>query len=153
MALPSFHDVWFLIRAILTRPGDVPGILRRGRARNLSEKPVDADGLAFLTESWAAALAANAFHAPPGQGPEVSPNVNDPVEAASALQTASAVDWGDAAPSPILGALSLAAARLSLSQSATDPDSLKTARKLLLDCANLPRDLRAALEALAEEAG
>ena len=153
MALPSIHDVWFLVRAILTRPGDVPGILRRGKARTLAAKPADPDGLAFLTESWAAALAANGFRAPPGDGPVVAPDVNDPAEAVSALQTASGVDWGAAGPTRILGALSLEATRLSLPQATADPDGLKAARSLFLESAALPFDLRAALEALSEEAG
>ena len=39
MSLPTAHDVWFLTRAILTRPGDVPGIIRRGAARKRANLP------------------------------------------------------------------------------------------------------------------
>lgn len=152
MAPPSLHDVWFLVRAIITRPGDVPGILRRGRARDLAEKPSDLDGLAFLTESWAAALAAGAFRAPAGDDPVVAPDTDDLAGVATALQTASAVDWGAASPSRILGALSLEAARLSLPQATAHPDALRAARGLFLESAILSPDLRAALEALSEEA-
>lgn len=153
MAPPSLHDVWFLIRAILTRPGDVPGILRRGRARNMASRPADPDGLAFLSESWAAALSANAFRAPPGDGPTVAPDVENLPEAVSVLQTASAVDWGDAAASPALGALSFEAARLSLPQVAAKPETLRDARNIYLEGAAPSAELRAALQALAEEAG
>lgn len=153
MAPPSLHDVWFLIRAILTRPGDVPGILRRGKARSAAGKVPDPDGLGFLMQSWAAALAADAFLAPAGDGAPVSPDPEDIAGSISALQTARAVYWGSAAPSPRLGALSLEAARLSLPQSATNPASLRAARRAYLDAATLPGDLRAVLEALSENAG
>lgn len=119
----------------------------------MAGKTPDPDGLGFLTQSWAAALAAEAFGAPPGDGPPVAPDPADPAGAVSALQTACAVDWGSSAPSPRLGALSLEAARLSLPQSAADPETLKAARRAYLDAATLPGDLRAALEALSENAG
>ena len=123
-----------------------------GKARSRAAAKPDRDGLAFLTESWTAALAAGAFLAPPGTGGVARPDPSDPAAAATALQTASAVEWGEPAPGAALGALSLEAARLSLPQTAP-PGVLANAQAAFLADADLSPGLRAALEALTEAAG
>ena len=154
MSLPTAHDVWFLTRAILTRPGDVPGIIRRGAARKRANLPTsrgaDPDGLRVLTDSWEAALAANAFRAPAGGGAAVDlGEAIDLTEAIGRLQFASAVTWGEGFE-PIHAALSFEAARLSLPQSARAPEALIAARRAFAGKAEVSDRLRAALVELAD---
>lgn len=155
MSLPSAHDVWFLVRAILTRPGDVPGILRRGAAKKRANLPTgrgaDPHGLRFLTDSWEAALAAGAFRAPPGEGPALTiDRLDDPAAAATALQTASSVRWRAPTGGHPLGALSLEAARLSLPQNALRPERVAEARRGFIAATDMSAGLRAALEDLSK---
>ena len=154
MSLPSAHDVWFLVRAILTRPGDVPGILRRSAAKKRANLPAsrgaDPHGLRFLTDSWEAAIAAGAFQASAGRGGALRiDDLSDAMAAATALQSASSVAWGPEARGAALGALSLEAARLSLPQTAFDPAAVTSARRAFVDQTPLSPTLRAVLEELA----
>ncbi len=155
-AAPTRADVGFFLRALLTRPLDIPGILRREAAKrraNLQAPPAeDALGLRALTESWEAALAAGLFDAPPGRGEalEIS-EIGEPLALLSALQSAAAVIWrGAAAQSPAFPPLSLEAARLGLPQHADEPEAAHAARRAWAAQAALSPALRARLLALAE---
>ena len=151
--LLSAHDIWFLTRAILTRPGDVPGIIRRGAARKRANLPTgrgaDPDGLAVLIDSWEAAVAAGGFLAPSGSE-EAAPDPKRLSETISILQTAKSVDWGRADVNRRLAALSLEAARLSVAQSAADPSSLFQERRRFVETTPVSPALRDALGRLAE---
>ncbi len=152
----SRADITFFLRALVTRPGDIPGILRREAARrraNLqANRGSDADGLRLLTDSWQAALAAGMFTAPAGAGPVLRPTADMPLTAlVSAMQTARAVHWG-AADHPAFTALSLEAARLTLDQHADDPTAAMARRSGYIANAGLPAPLTAALHDLASQA-
>ncbi|MEM7547166.1 MAG: hypothetical protein AAF367_16675 [Pseudomonadota bacterium] len=148
------EDVVFFLRALLTRPGDIPGILRREAARRRANLPksrgADTDGLRVLTDSWQAAVDAGAFTAPAGQGDAVTiTTLVDPLRIISDLQIASAVHWDGVTADPAFPPLSLEAARLSLPQSADQPDAAMAARLAYLEAAALPAPVVTALRDLA----
>lgn len=151
------EDIAYVLRALVTRPGDIPGILRREAARRRANlpttKPDDADGLRVLTNSWQAALSAKAFRAPPGTGPALRIASLDPLpDVITALQTASSVHWGPVTSHPAFGAISLEASRLSLPQSADQPEMAMAARQATVEAADLSTDLRTELLHLTDHA-
>lgn len=151
-ALPSRADVAYFLRALATRPGDLPGILRREAARRRAPAAAaDPDGLAALIAGWEAALAAGCFRAPPGRGPalELRGIGARPMAAVSALQTASAVRWS-AVEAPAFPPLALEAARLGLPQTCADPDAAQARMREWAAAAAVSAALRAALLALAD---
>jgi hypothetical protein len=149
----SREDVTFFLRALITRPGDIPGILRREAARRRDNAPGpvkrDADGLRLLTKSWEAALAAGIFQAPTLAGPTLRPLPDDSIaKIVTALQTAGSVNWG-AADHLAFPALSLEAARLGLPQRADDPAAAAIRRRDYAETVNVSPALAAALADLA----
>lgn len=155
-AAPSGADVAFFLRALLTRPGDAPGILRREAARRraaaMGGARVDPAGLGWLIDAWEASLSGGAFCCPPGAGPAISlaPPL-DQSAAASALQTASAVTFVGAEADVSFAPLSLEAARLSLPQAASDPKAVQKVRAAWVETAAVSPALRAALHELAQQ--
>ncbi len=153
-AAPSAADLLYLLRALATRPGDVPGILRREAAkRRAPAAPAeDALGLAALTAAWEAALAAGVFPAPPGAGGalEVREIGARPLDLVTELQSASAVRWIGVEAAPAFPPLSLEAARLGLPQAARDPGPARARRAEWAASAPVSAPLRAALLDLAD---
>lgn len=152
---PGLDDIVFVARILLTRPHDLPGILRREAARRRAggkARPADPLGVRVLVESWEAAFARDALRAPPGSGAALTLRApfEDPLAAIAALQTASAATFSGAAGDERLPYLSLEAARLGLPQRAEDPARLIEARKALVEGLEIGEDLRAALRALAQ---
>ncbi|MFV0473934.1 MAG: hypothetical protein ACK5MQ_06960 [Pikeienuella sp.] len=155
---PKLEDITYFLRAILTRPGDIPGILRREaakrRAGGAQEREGDPFGLRCLFRSWEAAAAADLFRAPPGAGAAVIVAPEDaraPLAIVTALQDAGGVVFLDPEEGPVLGALSLEAARLSLPQASNAPECVLGARRALLAEIEFTPPLRAALDAIADE--
>ncbi|MEX2518005.1 MAG: hypothetical protein WD969_01585 [Paracoccaceae bacterium] len=155
---PKLEDVGYVVHALLTRPLDLPGILRREaairRAGKQKQPPPDSLGLHCVTMSWQAALEAGVFEAPPGAGPHLTvPRalVNSPLSVVSALQSASGVTFLDLEDDPVFPVLSLEAARLGLPQSATNAKRAEEARRAYLETAEMTEPLRAALRALASQ--
>lgn len=153
-AAPSRADVAFFLRAALTRPGDVPGILRREAARRRARLPsgpdADPTGLACLTGAWEAALEGDAFRCPAGEGPaaEIAAPIDAP-PSLTALQTARRVSFVACEDDPAFPPVSLEAARLSLPQSATAPERAMATRAAWVEGAAVSPALRDALRALA----
>lgn len=153
------EDVVYFVTATLTRPGDIPWILRREaakrRAGRVADEGPDTLGLRGLTKSWEAALAADVFRAPPGTGAHLTVTRSltfAPLTIVSALQTAGAVTFLDLEDDPAFPALSLEGARLGLAQNATDPARAQVARLRFIDeTAELSMPLRGALRELANE--
>lgn len=155
---PKLADITYFVRAALTRPGDIPGILRREAAKRRAggeiEKIGDPLGLRCLFRSWEAAARAGLFRAPPGAGEALvigAEAPDHPLALVTRLQDAAAVRFAAPAPGPVLGALSLEAARLGLAQSADAPETVLAARRALLAEGDFAPPLRAALEALLDE--
>lgn len=155
---PKLADITYFVRAVLTRPGDIPGILRREAAKRRAggeiEKIGDPLGLRCLFRSWEAAARAGLFRAPPGAGPALAIDaaaLEAPLTLVTRLQDAGAVIFAAPAPGPVLGALSLEAARLGMVQSADAPETVLAARRALLAEGDFEAPLREALEALLDE--
>ncbi|MEM7522576.1 MAG: hypothetical protein AAF360_02220 [Pseudomonadota bacterium] len=154
---PSLEDIVYVARAVLTRPGDIPGILRREAAKRRSgfrEKPKpDIHGVHALEAMWTAAAEADMFTAPAGPDGELEIAMDgvDAPKAISALQFASSVVFrGVTEDDPVIGPLSLEAARLSLPQRANAPDAAIAARRRYVETVEIPEAARARLRALAE---
>ena len=150
---PNLEDIDYFVRALLTRPGDIPGILRREAARRRAghqERPDDQDGLFCLIAGWEAALTAGVFEAPPGEGgpSQIDTPIDDVAGALSALQTASALSLRGACDDRLTAAVAFEAARLSLGLVADDPTALASAQRAFLRDAAISDRLRARLEAL-----
>ena len=124
-ARPSLADISFFLSALIFRPWEVVGILRReaARIRNGSKTIVsDPTGVIGLVDLWEAEISGGRFEAPPRSGgPLVVEAIRAPTEIATALQHASEVRWSGVERAPAFPALSLEAARLGLRQSATNP--------------------------------
>ena len=154
---PSFGDIAYFVRAIVTRPGDIPGILRREASRRKSgagtPPPADPIGARCMTESWEAALRADVFTAPPGDGPAltIAAPLDEPLRMIGEIQRASAVAFEGVEAAPLFPVLSLEAARLSLSQTASDPETARAARRAYIDDAEISEPLREALRVLADQ--
>lgn len=155
---PKMGDVAYFVRAALTRPGDIPWILRREaaqrRAGRMPPEAPDIYGLHCLTKSWEAAVEAGVFRAPPGNGPRLSVSwaiVRAPLDVISKLQSASAVSFHGVETDPAFPALSLEAARFGLPQEATDPDRASAARRAFVEETDVSDRLRVALRELAAQ--
>ncbi|QIE56137.1 hypothetical protein G5B40_12110 [Pikeienuella piscinae] len=155
---PKMEDIAYFLGAALSRPGDIPWILRREaakrRAGRAADEGPDTLGLRGLTRSWEAALAGGVFRAPPGTGARLTVTRSltyAPLSIVSALQTAGGVTFLDLVDDPAFPALSLEAARLGLPQAATDPERAKAARLAFIETAELSEPLRSALRQLANE--
>lgn len=153
---PKFEDISYFTRAILSRPWDIPGILRREAARRRSvpwDYIPDPLEIMVLREGWPTALKADMFRAPPGKGPKVTIQapVTDMAATISSLQFTSAVDFIDMEVDERLPWLSLEAARLGLKQSATSPEKAASARAAFVESEPMEEALRAELRKLAAE--
>lgn len=152
-AKPSLADLRFFFSALLFRPWEVIGILKReaARIRNGSKivKP-DATGLRGIVDLWESAHSTGLFEAPPRSGGLlIVETIASPTETASALQRASEVRWRKVERSPSFPVLSLEAARLGLRQTATDPLLATSLRSDWLLKAPMSSGLRRRLYALA----
>ncbi|WP_340110228.1 hypothetical protein [Pikeienuella sp. HZG-20] len=151
---PKVDDIVYFTRKILSRPQDIPGILRREAARRRAgkgKKVPDPIGMRVLFESWESAALQNLLRAPPGAGSplELRAPLEDAQAAIAALQHASAVVFIGLEDDARLPWLSLEAARLGLPQRASAPERLRALRDRLIEEAGFPEPLRAELRLLA----
>lgn len=151
-APPSFEDIFYVVRALTTRPGEIPGILRRYFARRRAEAlEADPIGVRVLLQSWEAARAASVFDGRPGDGDRlvVQAPLDRPTDVMSELQFASAVDFVGVEGDPAFAALSLEAARHGLAQRASAPAHAAEARAAYVESAEIGPELRIRLRELA----
>lgn len=124
-ARPSLSDIRFFVVALIFRPWEITGILKReaARIRNGTKKPhQDSTGLRGIVDLWEGAHSIDLFEAQPRSGGVlIVEKITSPTETASALQFASKVNWRKVERSASFPVLSLEAARLGLRQSTTDP--------------------------------
>lgn len=151
---PKLDDIAYFTRKIVSRPQDIPGILRREAARRRAgkgKKIPDPLGMRVLFESWESAALQDLLHAPSGDGPslELRAPLEDVQAAIAALQHASAVVFIDLEDDERLPWLSLEAARLGLPQRTSAPERLHALRDRLIEEAGFPEPLKTELRALA----